>query len=62
MIEKWGDSQWECGLQPGCRQTCRIKNAQMGVNMAEVQTVDKMVIVNVNVIVIVSMDATVRVT
>jgi len=36
-VKSWG--KWQTGLQPGCVQTCRINIAQMGVDMAEVQTV-----------------------
>jgi len=57
MMEKWYDIQWQTGLQPGFGQTCRINIAQMGVTMAEVQTVDKTKIMTV----IVNMDKTVGV-
>jgi len=53
-MEKWCDSQWQTGLKQRYGQTCRINIAQMGVSMAEVQTMDKTVIVTM----IVSMDKT----
>ena len=54
MMEKWCDSQWQTGLQPGCEQTCRIKIAQMGFSMAKVWTMDKTKIMTM----IVSVDKT----
>jgi len=62
-MEKWCDSQWQTGLQPGCSQTCGINIAWMGANMAEVQTVDVTmdVTVIVTMIMIMSMDVTVGV-
>jgi len=54
MTEKWCDSQWQTGLKQRCKQTCGVNIAQKGVSKAEVQIVDKTVIVTV----IVSVDET----
>jgi len=50
MMDGWCSSQWQqTGLQPGCEQTCGINTAQVGVNMAKVQTVIVTVDMDVNI-------------